>query len=62
MNATPCGTFLRSFFLKTFFLPLVPVAPVPGVAAAAAFAIVILCFSLVGESAPLTILQLKTNA
>jgi hypothetical protein len=28
---------LRSFFLKTFFLPFVPVAPVPG--AAVAFAI-----------------------
>src|SRR5215471_11070029 len=38
MNATPCGTFFRSFFLNTFFFPLVPVAPVPG-AAAAAFAI-----------------------
>src|SRR5579884_2077524 len=38
MNAMPCGKFLRSFFLKTFFLPLVPVAPLPG-AADPAFAI-----------------------
>jgi hypothetical protein len=30
---------LRSFFLNTFFLPFVPVAPLPG-AAAAAFAII----------------------
>src|SRR5258708_16117218 len=35
--AIPCGTFLRSFFLKTFFLPLALVAP-----AAAGFAIIFL--------------------
>jgi hypothetical protein len=45
MKATPCGTFFRSFFLKTFFLPLVQVAPLPG-AAAPAFAIDVSLFFL----------------
>src|SRR5438270_6247372 len=52
MNATPCGTFLRSFFLKTFFLPFVPVAPLPG-AAAAAFAILFFLRVAAGASASL---------
>src|SRR5262252_3667907 len=34
MNATPCGTCLRSFFLKVFFLPFFSgAAPVPPAAA-----------------------------
>src|SRR6185437_15719173 len=43
----PCGTFFRSFFLKTFFLPFVPVAPP---APAAAFAIRI-CFPVQSQRA-----------
>src|SRR6202000_80497 len=49
MNAMPCGTFFRSFFLKTFFLPFVPVAPLPG-AADPAFAIMSLCSLLYGAA------------
>src|SRR6516164_620318 len=34
MNATPCGTCLRSFFLKVFFLPFLSgAAPAPPAAA-----------------------------
>src|SRR6185437_13218279 len=48
MNATPCGTFFRSFFLKTFFLPFVPAAAAP--APAAAFAIIL--FSVLFPDGP----------
>src|SRR5215813_3391182 len=38
MNATPWGTFLRSFFLKTFFFPFAAGAVAPAAGVAAGFA------------------------